>query len=264
MKARVSPTDVQGQRSAHPLPLARVGITHLDYPVRIRRGGYTRDIILRMELAVDLPESQRGAHMSRFMEKIEKEFTVPREVGGIEDLAREIAEAQLSIHTYATRARVSLSGKVELEGKVHTLYGRYDTGTGKKMVGLRVLGAIACPCAIKLTGGLSHNQRAELTVEMEVDSRKVDAEDLVKICEESFSAPVQLLLKRPDEKAMVERMHANPRFVEDTVRECVTHLSARYPGASCRVRCVSYESIHPYDVFAEWKGVLRSGAKSKV
>jgi GTP cyclohydrolase FolE2 len=84
----------------------------------------------------------------------------------------------------------------------------------------------------------------------------VEAEEIVDICEKSFSAPVKLKLKRPLEKRIVQRMHSNPRFVEDVVRRCVSLLARRYRGMKATVECVSQESIHPYDVFARWSGRL--------
>jgi GTP cyclohydrolase FolE2 len=248
--------DVQASKAPQMIPLAHVGVVDLEYPVCIRHNGVDRNVIMNITMDIDLPERQRGAHMSRFVERLEEEFKIPSLVHSIEELAEVLAKDQLKIHTYATHSQVELSTRIDyVDGKVYDLYASYNTSEHVKWIGVRTVGAIACPCAIQLTGGLSHNQRASLKV-MLGGEREVEAEEIVAICEDSFSAPVKLKLKRPMERDMVLRMHANPRFVEDVVRRCVTLLCKRFRGMRASVECVSHESIHPYDVFAKWEGKL--------
>ncbi|MEE8167971.1 MAG: GTP cyclohydrolase I FolE2 [Candidatus Hydrothermarchaeales archaeon] len=248
--------DVQNYKAEHQIKLSRVGILNLEYPVTIKRPGREHDVILEVSMSVDLPAGQKGAHISRFIENIEENFSLPQETEGIENLAKKIALEQLTSHEYAEKAVVELKTKRDYNKKVYELYGSYDTSNGRKMVGVTVVGAIACPCSMELTKGLSHNQRAIISLELEANGIKVNAEELVEICERAFSAPVKLTLKRPREKELVEKMHANPMFVEDVVRKCVYEVRAGYKGSYCRVKCVSQESIHPFDVFAEWSGEL--------
>jgi len=238
------------------ITLNRVGVTNLEYPVKIQRGNKEVVVIVRIKASVDLPPNQKGAHMSRFIEEIEETSNVLLRTSGIEDLAQMLAEKQLGKHPYARSAVVELKTKAHLGNRVYTLTGSYDTGTGVRRVGVSVEGSLACPCAMELTGGLSHNQRGRLTIEVGTNTRSVDAEDLVEIANKSFSSPLSLKLKKPDEKALVERMHKNPMFVEDVVRRCVHLLRGKYRGCYASVLCVSYESIHPFDVFAQWEGVL--------
>ena len=70
------------------------------------------------------------------------------------------------------------------------------------------------------------------------------------------SAPVAMVLDRPGEKALVDRMFANPRFVEDVAREAVHALSTAKAGRAARVKATAFESIHPYDCAATWEGLL--------
>ena len=48
--------------------------------------------------------------------------------------------------------------------------------------------------------------------------------DLLRIVEQSMSSEIYELMKRPDELAVVEKAHAQPRFVEDCVREMVRQV----------------------------------------
>ena len=90
--------------------------------------------------------------------------------------------------------------------------------------------------------------------------REIDARDLIAIAEESMSAPVFELLKRPDELYVVEHAHLHPRFVEDSVRLMVAGTLERYADLSdgCFVlaRQINFETIHNHDVLAERHGVV--------
>jgi GTP cyclohydrolase FolE2 len=106
-----------------------------------------------------------------------------------------------------------------------------------------------------MCGGLTHNQRGSLSVEIDV-TENTDLLDVLKICSQSFSSPTFSLLKRPEEKKVVENMHKNAKFVEDVTRQCVKLLKEKYPKRYCTVKCVSFESIHDHNVCSEWRGTL--------
>ncbi len=108
----------------------------------------------------------------------------------------------------------------------------------------------------------SHNQRAIGTITIEVgDEEKnfIDIIDIIKVIEDSMSAKIRDILKRPDEAELVRVAHLNPRFVEDVVRTMGRRLSldavfAKIPDDNT-VRCqvTSFESIHTYNAYAELK-----------
>ena len=49
------------------------------------------------------------------------------------------------------------------------------------------------------------------------------------IVEQSMSCEIYELMKRADERTVVEKAHANPRFVEDCVREMIRQVAERLP-----------------------------------
>ena len=59
---------------------------------------------------------------------------------------------------------------------------------------------------------------------------------------------------------MVDKAHRRPRFVEDSVREMIAGLIARFPDlpddAFVSAHQENYETIHTHDVEAERHGVL--------
>ncbi len=248
--------DVQSERPVHEIALTRVGVSRFRYPALLRRNGETLQVFVTIEASVNLPPDQRGAHMSRFAEEIIRAFEFPLEASSFEELAERLAQELLEAHNYTQFCTVTLESESHVEGHPFKLFASYDTATKQRVLGVEVQGALACPCAMAMTGSVTHNQRGTLRIELQTNGYSVVPEDLVAIAEAAFSTPVRLLLKRPQEKAIVETMHRSPKFVEDVVRDCVMALKSRYLGVWARVRCDSFESIHPYDVFAEWEGVL--------
>ena len=102
----------------------------------------------------------------------------------------------------------------------------------------------------------SHNQRGIGTLFIEVpENKKVEAEDLIHIIEDSMSSPVCELLKRPDENATVMNAHKKPVFVEDCVRNMMEKVAKKYADfpdfISVIVRQKNQESIHRHNAFAE-------------
>ncbi len=59
---------------------------------------------------------------------------------------------------------------------------------------------------------------------------------------------------------MVLDAHRHPKFVEDVLRDLLVSVPARFPELSpetgVRVRTVSEESIHKYDVVAEHRSTI--------
>jgi GTP cyclohydrolase I/GTP cyclohydrolase-4 len=66
-------------------------------------------------------------------------------------------------------------------------------------------------------------------------------------------------MKRPDELAVVEKAHAQPRFVEDCVREMLRQVLEAYPdlheSAFVMARQENLETIHRHNVVAERYGI---------
>ena len=75
-----------------------------------------------------------------------------------------------------------------------------------------------------------------------------------------MSSEIYELMKRADERAVVEKAHANPRFVEDCVREMIRQVTETFPelrdGAFIDARQENLETIHRHNVVAERYGLL--------
>jgi len=252
--------DVQNQKPENEIELEKVGVEGLKKYVVIKRPDKTYHGIFTINSYITLPSNLRGAHMSRFAESIAE---VPEEAFSIEDLAKKIAERTYQKHGFhcytavfgeVPYERVRPSG--EKETAIAEMFSKFSTKDRRKFVGISINGILACPCSKELCGGLTHNQRGKITVEIDVSDDGVDLLDIIEISKQSFSSPTFSILKRVEEKQVVEKIHENPKFVEDVVRKCVQLLKEKYPGRYCRVKSVSYESIHDHNVCSEWSGIL--------
>ncbi|HEX9907153.1 MAG TPA: GTP cyclohydrolase MptA [Thermoplasmata archaeon] len=280
--------DCQAKRLENSFRLTRVGVTEVKKPVMVHRDGRDHQLTADIDVFVDLPSTQRGSHMSRHVEVVTEmiDRSVRERVSSLEELCAKICKALLERHDYASFAEVRMSadyflerrpdgGKKSLEPFRLMAKATAMRGNGlMKEVGVEVRGMTACPCAMETVRHLlsekspaikkhcgempfiSHNQRNITTLMIEVpEDVDIEADDLVKIVEDSISSPTYGILKRKDEGNVVLRAHQNPKFVEDVVRDILGKLLKKYSklddAVHVTVRSVSEESIHKHNALAE-------------
>jgi len=274
---------VQSSPSSSNFKLTRVGVTGVKKLVHIKRPGKKTSIplVVKMDLFVDLPASQKGSHMSRNLELISEiiDMNLKQPVPDLESFCAKTAKLLLKKHEYASFSEVKAegdyfldriypSGKKGLEPFTLVAEARAKSnGEVKKLIGVRVIGMTACPCAYEVIKTLgkyedkyippTHNQRNITTLMIEVpgDDKSVDANYLIDIVEKSFSSPTYSILKRREEGKIVFNAHKNPKFVEDVVRDLLGSVLKKYSNlpddVMVIVRSESEESIHKHNAFAE-------------
>lgn len=160
----------------------------------------------------------------------------------------------------------------------------------RTLTGVQAHGMTACPCAQELVASgarerlsergydgsqieeilevvpvATHNQRGIGTLYIGraegCETTEIDARELLAIVESSMSSEIYELMKREDERAVVEKAHANPRFVEDVVREMIRRVAGAHPelaadGGFVMARQENLETIHRHTVAAERSGEL--------
>ncbi|MFL5906014.1 MAG: GTP cyclohydrolase MptA [Solirubrobacterales bacterium] len=174
--------------------------------------------------------------------------------------------------------------------ELYTLFGTAvasERGT-RTLIGVEAQGMTACPCAqglveegarerlieegftedeidriVEAVPIATHNQRGIGTLYVgrpEDSGLDIDARRLLRIVETSMSSEIYELMKRADEQAVVEKAHANPRFVEDCVREMIRQVIEAYPelrdGVFIHARQENLETIHRHNVLAERYGLI--------
>jgi GTP cyclohydrolase I len=95
----------------------------------------------------------------------------------------------------------------------------------------------------------AHNQRGEVKLSTRFN-KFIWMEDMIELVETSASCDVFSVLKRVDEKSVTERAFANPKFVEDIVRDVAKQLNADDNIIWFSVSAENFESIHNHSAYA--------------
>ena len=300
MKLAVCLPDTQDGAPHIPIKLTRVGVTGVKKLLQLERANKRPIILLpTFDAFVDLPNNQKGVHMSRNPEAISEvldDVSKDKSVG-VESLCAKIVERMMEKHEYAERVEISMTSDymfmrespatkretqemANLKAKAVGLRDKDGNVEIRKSIGAELIGMTVCPCAqesvresdkIRLLEFLdeettqkvldtvtfaSHNQRGIGTLLIEVpEGWEVKGEDIIDIIENSMSAPVFELLKRPDENANVLNAHRNPVFVEDCVRNMMEMIAEKYSDLPddtlITARQENQESIHRHNAYAE-------------
>lgn len=256
--------DVQGRRDLRQLPIQRVGIKSLRYPLRISVAGQVQSTVGTWTLDVALPAEQKGAHMSRLMAWLESQ-DVRGVVLSAETLPSEIEAMLTLLEADAGRIEVSfpffvrkaapvsgLKSLMEYDGR--WLAERRDGATQLTMEAVVPVKSL-CPCSKEVSDDGAHNQRSHISLRAQLEPTasggpEMDWLELVRFAEDNASSELWGLLKRPDEKWVTERAYANPKFVEDLIRDVAGALEQDQRLGSYRVEVVNHESIHAHDAYA--------------
>ncbi len=253
--------DVQSRRDLRQLPIQRVGIKSLRYPMRISVAGQVQSTVGTWTLDVALPAEQKGAHMSRLMAWLESQ-DVRGVVLSAETLTAEIEAMLTLLEADAGRIEVSFPFFIRKAAPVSGLKSlmEYDGrwlverqgGTTQLTMEAVVPVKSLCPCSKEVSDDGAHNQRSHITLTAALASpdNTPDLAELVRFAEDNASSELWGLLKRPDEKWVTERAYANPKFVEDLIRDVAGALEQDRRLGSYRVEVVNHESIHAHDAYA--------------
>jgi GTP cyclohydrolase I len=248
--------DTQNERDDRSLPIDRVGVKDVRFPLRIRdRDQATQHTVATVSMAVDLPHHYKGTHMSRFLEVLHahgRELTVssiaamPKEL--LSRLPAEKAYVEMRFPYFRTkRAPVTKSEGLIDYGVVFEVNAQGDQID--YVVTVEVPVATLCPCSKAISERGAHNQRGVVTFSVRF-RQPIWIEDLIELVESSASCELYSVLKRPDEKAVTERAYDNPVFVEDLVRNVALKADSHKLIKWFRVEAVNFESIHNHNAWA--------------
>ncbi|MCI4331455.1 MAG: GTP cyclohydrolase MptA [Thermoplasmata archaeon] len=287
------------------LRLRRVGVAGLKKPLVVARPEHLTTLTATFSVAVDLPSDRKGSDLSRnaqvLAEVVDQTSTHP--VSGLEAACSVIAEVLLDRHPSARESAVHATAEYflargiseerrSLENYLLIADARaYRAEDGAvsviRTIGVEAVGMTACPCAMEgcreqLTREfplladpslaelpiVTHNQRNRTRLSIELPAGiEVEADEMISVVESAQSSPTYAILKRGDEAQLVLNAHRHPRFVEDVVRELLSHTGRQFPqlpdSAVVTAETRSEESIHKYDVEASHSatiGELRAGS----
>ena len=248
--------DVQQERDFRKVTIDRVGVRNVSYPIVVMdRESGTQETVASISMSVLLPHEYRGTHMSRFIETLEecKGKIGPATLETTTEHLRsklDATEAEIEFKfPYFVRKPAPVSGISSYMRHDASLKGIYKEKAFDMIAGVEVCVQTLCPCSKDIAMYGAHNQRTKVILAVRMDEL-VWFEEMIQMVERSSSAPLYTLLKREDEKCVTEQAYANPRFVEDVVRDLAVELNGDRRIKWYDISVVSAESIHNHDAFA--------------
>lgn len=261
--ARVDMPDVQGRHDARAMPIAQVGVKNLRYPIVLQVAEHLQHSVGTWHVHVGLRAEQKGAHMSRLLAWLDG-FTQPAsgEVWPVtfERLQTAVPELLALLETTAGGLDVRFPFFIRKSAPVSGLQSlmEYDGGwsvahTAGGLNEVRMVATVPvkslCPCSKEVSDDGAHNQRSHIRLEVLLNAPMAWTE-LVRFAEDNASCELWGLLKRADEKWVTERAYAQPKFVEDLVRDVALALEHDPRVDAYAVDVTNFESIHAHDVHA--------------
>jgi GTP cyclohydrolase I len=280
MKDQKGLVDEQHLPDVIKMDVDKAGVTNLEVPISIVYKPGTSDVvgirhvIAKVDAYARLPKVRKGVDMSRLpevlFEHVGKFLTISSFKGIAKRLYRRLKLKDIYLKLEFPFAKMSVSPVTQKKAVM-----LYDSAVSiiyppfRYFVQVKVPVQTVCPCSRSLCmvdpekqiGKGAHNQRAEVTLQVEVDKLPgVYFETLINIIEKSASSPVYVILKRPDEKYVTERAYDNPVFVEGLARRIADKVIKLKHVKWFRVKVESFESIHKHNAIA-YIGRVKRGSK---
>ena len=249
--------DTQNQRDYRNIPIDKVGIKDLRYPITVRdRRDGTQNTVATINMYVDLPHEYKGTHMSRFVEMLhllQTEISLQKFSEILESMKKHLNAASAHIEVtfpYFIEKKAPVSASAGLMDYTCRIIGTSEA-SGKIDLVSEVIVPISsvCPCSLEISDQGAHNQRGE--VQLATRFKKfIWMEDMIDLVESAASTDVYSILKRVDEKYVTENAFANPKFVEDIVRDIAKKLEEDDNITWYSVSAENFESIHNHSAYA--------------
>ena len=167
MKLAICLPDTQDDAPNIPIKLTRVGVTGVKKLLQLERPNKRPIILLpTFDAFVDLPNNQKGVHMSRNPEAISEVLDgISKDKGvGVESLCARIVEKMMDKHEYARRVEISMTSDymfmrespvtkhetqemANLKAKAVGLRDEKGNVEIRKSIGAELIGMTVCPCA---------------------------------------------------------------------------------------------------------------------
>ena len=249
--------DIQNQPDFRKLPIDKVGIKGLRYPVVVRdKANGSQSTVADINMYVDLPHQCKGTHMSRFVELLHNVKTPV----SLDSLTSILEDMKASLGAKSAHIEFSFPYFIEKTSPCTQSKGLMDyncsiigssNGRRKADIVLNVAVPVTsvCPCSKEISEYGAHNQRGEVLVSSRFH-KFIWIEEIVDLVERAASCDIYSVLKRADEKYVTEKAYDNPKFVEDIVRDVATALIEDSNITWFSVSAENFESIHNHSAYA--------------
>lgn len=259
--------DLQNVKKDFLFALDSVGISNVKHPIIIESDmkPEIQTTVGTLSFTSSLPQTSKGTNMSRFTEQLDNYYqnsfvlSFASLRGFVQELTERLeqhdATVEISFPWFFER-KAPTTEKSGLNHADVTMSVTYDKVKGFKM-NASLSGKITtlCPCSKEISEYSAHNQRGNITMEVDFSDSFDESETdfkiaLLEAAESNASSRLYPVLKRPDEKYVTETAYENPRFVEDMVRLVAADLYEMDFVSSFKVSCRNEESIHLHDAIA--------------
>ena len=259
--------DVQNQRDLRNIPIQKVGVKDVEFPLKIERktNNNKPELIVvysKVKMSVGLSCEYRGTHMSRFVEILNDYKDINLTTQKIENILFDMKNKLNSDYSYLKfdfkyyiEKHAPVSGLSSLMCYDCAFEGELDENCDFRFYLIATVPVTSlCPCSKEISDFGAHNQRAIVKVKIGYEKDKhIWLEDLIEMVEKSGSCEIYPLLKREDEKFVTEYAYKNPKFVEDIIRDVVIKLDKNSDINFYEVEVSAQESIHKHNAWAYQK-----------
>ena len=163
--------DKQSERDHRELPIDKVGVRGLRFPIQIRDKAHSlQNTVATIGLFVDLPKEFKGTHMSRFIEVLNAHGNIVH----VENITDILYAMQKKLNAATSHLEMEFPFFLEKNAPVSGMTSvmdytaRFDaTATGKEIDFVLTVKAnvtTLCPCSKAISRHGAHNQRGEVTV----------------------------------------------------------------------------------------------------
>ncbi|RTZ97475.1 MAG: GTP cyclohydrolase I FolE2 [Deltaproteobacteria bacterium] len=249
--------DIQNQRDHRRIPIDKVGIKNLRYPISVldKKKG-SQQTVATINMYVGLPHRDKGTHMSRFVEILH----LFRPEVSLKRITEVLDKMKAHLNADSAHIEVTFPYFIEKKAPVSRLSGLMDytcrfTGASHPGQPVDLISEVVvpissvCPCSKEISDNGAHNQRGEVRLATRF-KRFIWIEDMIDLVESCASCEVYSVLKRVDEKYVTEAGYDNPKFVEDVVRDIAMRLQTDDNIIWFSLSAENFESIHNHSAFA--------------
>ncbi len=258
--------DIQNQNDNRGISIQKVGVNDVEVPLIIqRKNADNQAVSAKARMSVSLPDKYRGTHMSRFMEVLSS-YKIKNLLGI--DIKGFLTDIQKKLHAQKAHVKFAFKYFIDKKSPISKLKfpmgydcsfeGNLSDDNYQFILGAKIPLTTLCPCSKEISVSSAHNQRALVKIKISYDENEhIWLEDLIDMVESCGSCPVYPILKRSDEKFVTETAYANPKFVEDVLRDIIGILRKDKRINFFEVEIEAFESIHNHNAWA-WQSEVKN------
>jgi GTP cyclohydrolase I len=197
-------SDVQNKKDTRGLPIQRVGIKELSYPVRFNNLNHSQLSHGTFNLSVHVSADQKGAHLSRFITLLQYYHERDSLVVSLETLPlwhrRMLTQLESEEGFFSCSFKIFLEKKAPISGLSSlmdyqiTLSRCGSLLTSYTEIQIHIPVTSLCPCSKEISNYGAHNQRSIIIVSART-SESFNIAHLINLVEQQSSCELFSLLK---------------------------------------------------------------------